>query len=85
MNATPFLGFCSNFPRKERIRCLLDREWLILAKANHNWKKNTLSTENEGKKYTINLQNQIVSQELASDSKSEGEYHEDGGIKPNEE
>ena len=52
---------------------LLGRGWLIAAKANHNWKRNTLSIENNGRKYVIDLKNQAVSEELASSgSESDG-------------
>lgn len=45
--------------------------------------RKTLSIESEGKKYIIDLQNQVVSQEVASDSWSE--MGEDGEMEPNEE
>lgn len=34
---------------------ILGRGWLVTAKANHNWKRNTLSMESKGKKFTIDL------------------------------
>lgn len=44
-----------------------------MAKANHTWKRNTLSIENEGRKYVIDLRKQEVSEELtSSDSEFEG-------------
>lgn len=54
----------------------------MAAKANHNWKWNTLSMESGGKKFTIDLQTQLVSEELASSSGSEskvGMTHETKG------
>lgn len=53
---------------------ILGRGWLVTAKANHNWKRNTLSMENGGKKFTIDLRTQLVSEEIvSSESDSEGE------------
>ena len=54
---------------------------MVVAKATHNWKQNTLSIESEGRKYIIDLKNQSVSQDLASDS--EGEDYV--GMEPDEE
>lgn len=51
---------------------------MIAAKATHNWKRNTLSIENRGRKYTIDLKNQAVSEDLASSaSESGGESDDD--------
>ena len=36
---------------------LLGRGWLVTAKATHNWQRNTLSIESEGRKYIIDLKN----------------------------
>lgn len=64
-----------------------------MAKANHNWKRNTLSIESDGHKYVIDLRNQSVSEELeSSNSDSEdsnrwewGSAGDRGGKEPNEE
>ena len=37
------------------------------------------------KKYTIEIRNQTLSQELTSNSESEAEYHKDGWMEPDEE
>ena len=75
------LGFVVITLEKKGYDALLGRGWLVVAKATHNWKWNTLTIESEGKKYTIDLKNHTVSQELASDSEEE-EYE---GMEPNEE
>ena len=62
----------------------------MTAKANHNWKWNTLSMESGGKKFTIDLRTQLVSEELASSSRLESEGENDPrdearhGMEPNE-
>lgn len=78
-----FLDFMVISLERKGYDALLGRGWLIMAKADHNWKKNTLSIESEGKKYIIDIRNQVVSQEVASDSRSE--TGEDGEMEPNEE
>ena len=55
---------------KKGYNALLGRGWLIKKKDSHNWKKNTLFIERNGKKYVIDLRSQIVSQELSLDSGS---------------
>ena len=57
---------------KKGYDALLGRGWLVIAKATHNWKRNTLSIESEGRKYIIDLKNQSISQDMASDSEGEG-------------
>ena len=49
-NKTLFLDFVVTFLKKRGYDALLDREWLITAKVNHNRENNTLSIKNEGKK-----------------------------------
>ena len=66
---------------KKGYDALLGRGWLVVEKTNHNWKQNTLSIESEGRKYTIDLKNQLVSQDLASDFEEE-EYER---MEPDEE
>lgn len=61
-----FLDFIVIPLEKKAYDALLGRGWLIMAKTNHNWKKNTLSIKSEGHKYVIDLRNQAVSEELAS-------------------
>ena len=41
------------------------------AKVNHNWKKNTLSMEIGGRKFSIDPYSHMVSEEIASSSESE--------------
>lgn len=55
--------------KKKGYDAILGRGWLVKAKVNHNW-KNTLSMEKDGRKYVIDLMNQAVTEELASDSES---------------
>lgn len=81
-----FLDFMVISLERKGYDALLGRGWLIMAKADHNWKKNTLSIESDGKKYIIDLRNQVVSQEVASDSGSEKDTpEEDGEMEPDEE
>lgn len=73
---------------KKAYDALLGRGWLIAAKATHNWKRNTLSIENRGRKYTIDLKNQAVSEDLASsasDSRGDSDDDERKTMEPNEE
>lgn len=66
-------------PLQKRVYdALLGRDWLITAKASHNWKCSTLSIESEGRKYIIDLRNQAVSEELASSNSK----FEDGDPNP---
>lgn len=51
-----FLDFVVITLEKKGYDALLGREWLRLAKANHNWKRNTLPIQHEEKKYTIEFQ-----------------------------
>lgn len=64
---------------KKAYDALLGRGWLIAAKANQNW-KNTLSIKSHKKKYTIDLKNRAVTEELASSG-----IESDGGSDVNEE
>lgn len=81
-----FLDFMVISLERKGYDALLGRGWLVTAKVDHNWKKNTLSIESEGNKYVIDLRNQQVSQEMASDSDSEGNtVREKGEIEPNGE
>lgn len=52
-----FLDFVVITLEKKGYDALLERGWLVTMKATHNWKRNTLSIESEGKKYTIDLRN----------------------------
>ena len=42
---------------KKGYDALLGRGWLVVARATHNRKRNTLTIESEGRKYTIDLKN----------------------------
>ena len=75
-----FLDFVVVTLEKKGYDALLGRGWLVAAKATQNWKWNTLAIESEDRKYIIDLKNQSVSQDLASDS--EGEDY--GGMEPDE-
>ena len=55
---------------------ILGRGWLVQAKVNHDWKKNTLSIERRGRRFIIDLHTQMVGEEAAS-SDSEGESEND--------
>ena len=76
-----FLNFVVITLEKKGYDALLGRGWLVATKATHNWKRNTLSIESEGRKYIKDLKNRSVSQDLASDSKGE-DY---GGMELDEE
>lgn len=66
--------------KKKGYDAILGRAWLINARVNHNWKKNTLSMQKGGQKYTIDLHTQDVGEELASsDSDSEDSNKGEGG------
>lgn len=47
--------------KKKGYDAILGRGWLVTAKVNHNWKRNTLSMEKGGQKYVIDLRTQMVS------------------------
>ena len=76
-----FMEFVVITLEKKGYDTLLGKGWLVVAKATHNWKQNTLSIESKGIKYIIDLRNQSVSQDLASNF--EGEDYE--GMEPDEE
>lgn len=59
--------------KKKGYDAILGRGWLIAARVSHNWKRNMLSMESGGRKFVIDLRTQVVSEELASSSKSESE------------
>lgn len=88
-----FLYFVVVPLEKKAYDAILGRGWLIMAKANHNWKKNTLSIESEGSKYVIDLRNQAVSEELASSDSDSDDSHDyewgsedgKGKMEPNDE
>lgn len=73
--------------KKKGYDAILGRGWLVAAKANHNWKKNTLSMEKAGRRYTIDLKTQLVSEELASESESDEDDTDEGkeGREPDDE
>lgn len=78
VGAQPFVLDFVVIPLKQKgYDAILGRGWLVAAKANHNWKRNTLSMESGGKKFTIDLRTQLVSEELASSSGSESEREND--------
>lgn len=65
---------------------ILGRGWLVQAKAKHDWKRNTLSMERGGRRFTIDLHTQMVGEEAASsDSEGEGAEEEKGQIEPDGE
>lgn len=78
-----FVDFVVITLEKKRYDALLGGGWLVTVKATHNWKYNTLSIESKVKKYTIDLRNQSVSQDMASDLEPEGEGQE--GVEPDQE
>ena len=59
--------------KKKGYDAILGRGWLVTAKVNHNWKKNILSMESGGQKFSIDLRTQIVSKEMALSSESESD------------
>lgn len=60
--------------QRKAYNALLGRGWLIAAKENYNWKRNTLLIKNNKRKNVINLKNQVMSEELAS-----SKFESDGG------
>lgn len=58
---------------------------MITAKVNHNWKRNTLSIESDKRKNVIDLRNQAVSQELASEGGELGMDEGRKGMEPTNE
>lgn len=92
VNTQPFVLDFVVIPLKQKgYDAILGRGWLVTAKANHNWKRNTLSMESGGKKFTIDLRTQLVSEEIASssesDSKGENDQRDEGRdeMEPNSE
>lgn len=61
-----FLNFVVIPLEKVVYGALLRRGWLIAAKVNHNWKRNTPCIKSEGRKYVVDLKNQAICEELAS-------------------
>lgn len=52
----PFIPDFMVIPLKKKgYDAILGRGWLVAAKATHNWNKNTLSMENGGRKFIIDL------------------------------
>jgi hypothetical protein len=56
---------------------ILRRGWLVQAKVKHDWKRNMLSMESGGRRFTIDLHTQMVEEEAVS-SDSEGEEADEG-------
>jgi len=52
--------------QKKAYDALLGRGWLVATRADVNWKNNTISIENKGRKYIIDLKNQAVNEEATS-------------------
>lgn len=59
--------------KKKGYDAILGRGWMVAAKVNHNWKKNVLSMESGGRKFSIDLRTQVVSEEMASSLESESD------------
>ena len=54
--------------KKKGNDAILRRGWLVAARSNHNWKKNTFLLENGARKFVVDLRTQMVSKEMASES-----------------
>ena len=76
----PFLLDFVVIPLKRKgYDAILGRDWLVQAKVKHDWKRNTLSMEREGKRFIIDLHTQMVGEEAASsDSESDRESDDEG-------
>lgn len=73
--------------KRKEYDTVLRREWLVMAKENHNWKKYTFSFEKGGRKFVMDLKMQMLGEEIASSSNSESDEGGDEGkrsMEPND-